>query len=152
MNLRRDIDVIGHNACDTHTGARAHTPSDLSFARGPVAPKATPNVPSRQTKIVTSLRQQPNQLLLTDLRRAFGSLEQRICQLALSTVQLDDALFNRARRDQSIHGYRSLLANSMRAIRCLLFSRRIPPGIQMDDVIGSREVQAEAARFQADEE
>ena len=66
-------------------------------------------------------------------------------------LQREDFLLHRAACDQLVARHHARLADAMRAIRRLVFHRRIPPRIEMDDRVGSRQVQADTTRFQTDE-
>ena len=67
-------------------------------------------------------------------------------------AQLHDALLQRAGVHQSVHGHRALLAPAVRTPAGLVFDDRVPPRIGDHHVVGHREVQAEAAGLEADEE
>ena len=67
-------------------------------------------------------------------------------------MQLHDALFDAVFGDQSVHGHGALLADAVCAIGRLSFHSRVPPGVGVDHVVGSGEVQPKAPRLQANQE
>src|SRR5207249_10218008 len=54
--------------------------------------------------------------------------------------------------DQLVGGDDTGLPDAMGAVGCLRLDRGIPPRIEMNDGVGGGEIQADAARFQADQE
>src|SRR5581483_47710 len=63
-----------------------------------------------------------------------------------------DALLERSRADELVHLDVLGLSDAKRAIRGLVFDRRVPPAIEMKDVVGACEVEAEAAGFEGEYE
>jgi hypothetical protein len=66
-------------------------------------------------------------------------------------VQADDLFFNGVSGNQPVDGHRPFLADAVRPVRGLVLHRRVPPGVHVDDVVGRRQVEAQAAGFEADE-
>lgn len=81
-----------------------------------------------------------------------GAFEERVGQGAFGVVEAEDFLFDGVLGDEVIDGDLLLLADAVGAVGGLLFDGRIPPGVKVDDVVGPREVEAEAARLERDEE
>src|SRR4051794_26044716 len=67
-------------------------------------------------------------------------------------MEHDDLLLDRAARDQPIDRHRLRLADAVRAIGRLILDGGVPPGIEMDDVVGGRQVDAGAAGLERDQE
>ncbi len=67
-------------------------------------------------------------------------------------MQSDYFFFDGVFTDQPIDSHRPGLTNSMSPVGGLVFNGRIPPGVHMQDIIGSSEVQSQTARFEADQE
>src|SRR5512133_3503225 len=66
-------------------------------------------------------------------------------------MQLDDSFLNRSRGDQPIHGHRAGLPDAVSSVRRLLFGSWVPPGIEVNDVISTGQIQSEPTRLEADE-
>ena len=81
---------------------------------------------------------------------AFG--EKLICQIALALVERLDLVLDGVGGLEVVDGDLLVLPKSMRAVGGLVFDGRVPPGVEVDDVVGLGEVEAEAARLEADEE
>jgi hypothetical protein len=73
-------------------------------------------------------------------------------QFAFSLMQLPDLFLNGAAGNQAIDGHRFLLADAVSPVRGLVLYCRVPPGVQVDDVISRGEVQAQSSGPQADQE
>src|SRR5471032_1259549 len=84
--------------------------------------------------------------------RHVAAFEQTVGQVALVLVQVDNSFLDRVARHQPVDGHRPQLAHAVGAVRGLVFHRRIPPRVHVDHVVGGGQVDADAARFQADEE
>ena len=69
-------------------------------------------------------------------------------QGALLVLQLDDAVFDRARDEHAVDFDWSDLANAVRTVNRLLLDVRIPEGIENDHTVGDIEVQTCIAGFQ----
>ena len=96
--------------------------------------------------------QQLQQLLrLHGQDRAVGRAGDGVCQRLLGLLQLHDLFFNGVLCNELIHLHRVLLTDAVGAVRRLILDRGIPPRIQMDHVVGRREVEPRAARLEADE-
>ncbi len=54
--------------------------------------------------------------------------------------------------DELVDEHRLVLADAVGAVSCLVFDRRVPPGIIVDHRIGRREIEAGTAGLQAQEE
>ena len=67
-------------------------------------------------------------------------------------VQFDDAFLDRVFRHQAVNRDGTQLPHAVGAVRGLVFHGRIPPRIHVDHVIGCRQIDAHAARLQADQE
>ena len=61
-------------------------------------------------------------------------------------------LFDSVLGYQVINSHTILLPDAIGTVGGLLFDGRIPPRVQMDDVIGSRQIQPQSASLQTDEE
>ena len=81
-----------------------------------------------------------------------GAFEERVGEGTFGVVEAEDFLFDGVLGDEVIDGDLLLLADAVGAVGGLLFDGRIPPGVKVDDVVGPREVEAEAARLERDEE
>ena len=64
----------------------------------------------------------------------------------------DHLFLDAALEHELVDGHRSRLADAMGAIGGLLFDRRVPPRIEMDDVVGSGQVDADATGLEAEQE
>ena len=73
-------------------------------------------------------------------------------QCAFLLLQLQDLFLHGITGDDLIDEDRFVLPDAMSAVGGLHLDGRIPPGIEMDDIIGGGQVQTHAARFEADEE
>ena len=80
-----------------------------------------------------------------------GSFEDASDEIPFGSVQFQDLFFDRVFRDEAIDRDRTSLADAVRSVSRLIFDGRIPPRIEMNDVIGSGEVQASPARFERDQ-
>ncbi len=70
---------------------------------------------------------------------------------ALLRLELEDALLDRARRDQPVDEHGLVLADAVGAVGGLVLDRRVPPGIEQEDVVGRGEVEAGAAGLERDQ-
>ena len=66
-------------------------------------------------------------------------------------MQGEDAFFDGVGGHQPVNGHRALLAHAVGAVAGLVFYCRVPPGVQMQHIVGGGQRQARAAGFQADE-
>jgi len=73
-------------------------------------------------------------------------------QLALRVEQGVDPLLERPRCDELMHLHVAGLTDPESAVRGLLLNRRIPPAVVVEDVVGARQIEADAARFQREDE
>ncbi len=78
--------------------------------------------------------------------------EHLLRELALRVEQLVDALLERAEADQAVHEHRLALADAMHAVGRLLLDGRVPPAVEVEDVIRRRQVQTAAACADRDDE
>ena len=100
-----------------------------------------------------SSREEHLQLLAADLRQhALILAEDRVGERALRRLQLEDLLLDRVPRDEPRRDHAPRLADAVRAVDRLRLDRRIPPRIEQEDVVGRGEVEAMAARLEADQE
>ncbi len=67
-------------------------------------------------------------------------------------MELHHFLFDGVAGDQPIDGDGAGLADAVGAVGGLVFGGGVPPGVEMDDVVGPGQVEAGAARFEGDEE
>ena len=67
---------------------------------------------------------------------------------ALGLDQLVDPLLDGARADHPVHLHHPRLADPVRAVGCLILDRRVPPAVEVEDVAGVGQVEAQAARPQ----
>jgi len=98
------------------------------------------------------LAQQGPQLARPDRCALVLAFQDAVGQAALVVVQGHDTFFDRAGRDEPVHGHRTLLADAVRAAHGLVFGGGVPPGVDDQHVVCRGQVQAEAAGLQADEE
>src|SRR5207253_1856869 len=84
--------------------------------------------------------------------QALVSADDRVGEPALRGLQGQHLLLDRIARNQPKRKHGPRLSDAMRAVDGLGFDGGVPPRVQQKYVLGSREVQAEASRFQADEE
>src|ERR1017187_1582598 len=73
-------------------------------------------------------------------------------QLALGVLQLQDLLFYGVARDQPIGEDLAGLADPVGAVYGLRFHRRVPPGVEQEDVFRGGEVQTQASGLETDQE
>ena len=66
-------------------------------------------------------------------------------------VKLQDAFFDGVACDDSMDQHRPGLADAMGAIGRLLLHGRIPPGVEQEDMIGRRQIQTGAPRFEGNQ-
>src|SRR5690606_21418924 len=78
--------------------------------------------------------------------------DDRAHQRALLFLQLGHALFDRFRAQDSVSHDRPRLADAVRAVDRLSFRGRVPPWVEDEDVVGSRQVQPYATCLQAEQE
>jgi hypothetical protein len=94
-----------------------------------------------------------DEVLARERFQAAGILaEDGFGQTALALLELEHFLFDGVLGNQPIGEHLARLADAMRAIDRLRFDRRVPPRIEQEDVLGGGEVEAEAARLEADQE
>src|SRR5687767_5032953 len=73
-------------------------------------------------------------------------------ELALRVEQRVDPLLEGARADEAVHVDVLALAEAVRAVGRLLLDRRVPPAIEVEDVVRRRQVEAAAAGADRDHE
>jgi hypothetical protein len=73
--------------------------------------------------------------------------EEGVCQCPLGVVQTYDFLFDGVFADQMIDGDGLMLSDSVGAVGGLLLYGRIPPRVEVDDVVGGCEVESESPAF-----
>ena len=67
-------------------------------------------------------------------------------------LQIGDFLFDRAATDESIREDLLCLPDAVCPVDSLRLDGRIPPGVEQENILGSSQVKAEAARLQTDQE
>lgn len=67
-------------------------------------------------------------------------------------MQTDDLLLDGAGCDEAIDGDGTLLTDAVGAVAGLVLDGGIPPRVEVDDVVGSRQVESQSTGLQADEE
>ena len=67
-------------------------------------------------------------------------------------MELDDLLLDGVFAHEAKHRYRALLTDTVRAVGGLIFHGGVPPGVEVDDVVGGREGEARSTSLEADEE
>ena len=73
-------------------------------------------------------------------------------EFSFAFVHREDFFLDRVLRDQAVHGDGASLADAMSAVGRLIFNGRVPPRVEMNDVVSGRQVQSRAAGFQRDQE
>ena len=63
-------------------------------------------------------------------------------------MQFQNLFFNRPLSHEAINGDGFLLSDAVGAVGGLVFDRRVPPRVEVDDVVGSGQVEARAARLE----
>ena len=81
-----------------------------------------------------------------------GTFEHGIGQISLGLVKAQNLLLDGVLRDEVIDGDVLALTKAIGTIGGLLLDSRVPPRVEMDDIVGPCQVQAQSACFQADEE
>ena len=93
------------------------------------------------------------QLLVAELGEAgFAASEYGVRQRPLAVEQCRDPLLDRAPGDHPVHLDRLGLADPVGAVGGLLLDGRVPPAVDVDHVVGAGEVEAGAARLEAEQE
>src|SRR3954470_4166791 len=70
-------------------------------------------------------------------RKRFLASQGGLNELAFAGLQFEDFFFNSLASDELVARHYSCLANAMGSVGGLCFDGRIPPGIEMNDRIGS---------------
>ena len=73
-------------------------------------------------------------------------------ELLFARFERHDFFFDRVAHQEAVDEDRLLLSDAVGAVAGLVFHGRVPPGVEVDDVAGTGEVEPGASRFQADEE
>ncbi len=73
-------------------------------------------------------------------------------QLLLALLQGQDFLFHRVACDKFVDEDGFILPDAVRAVAGLLLDGGIPPGVEVDDVIGGGEIQPQPAGLETDKE
>lgn len=68
--------------------------------------------------------------------------------LLLALQHLVNLLLQRAERDELMHLYIPGLAHTVGTVCGLVLHRRIPPAVEMEHMVGGRQVEADPARFE----
>ena len=98
------------------------------------------------------LCQQHLQIVKRERLRGVLILEQGIGKVAFGLVQTEDLLLDGVGSDEVIDRDVAMLTDTVGAVGGLLFDGRVPPRVEMDDVVGSGEVEAYASRLEGDKE
>jgi len=81
-----------------------------------------------------------------------GSGEEGVGEERFLLLELVDAVFDGALTDELVDEDGFVLADAVGAVGGLVFGGGVPPGVVVDDGVGSGEVEAGAAGFEGDEE
>ena len=73
-------------------------------------------------------------------------------EVAFGVLKIQDLLLHGVLRDELDGCDGFCLADTMRAVRRLVFDHRIPPLVEMDDGVRSREIQTRSASLEAEKE
>ncbi len=84
--------------------------------------------------------------------RLLSALRMASARSRLLLLELEDLLLDRVAADQAVGEDVLRLADAVRAVDGLGLDGGVPPGVEQEDVLGGRQVQAEAAGLQADQE
>lgn len=79
------------------------------------------------------------------------SFEQCVSHRFFACMQAQDLLLNRASGDEPVDCYRTNLPDPVGPVGGLVLDRRIPLGVKVQDIVGTHEIQAGSAGFQADQ-
>ena len=106
---------------------------------------------STESRALANLVEEGQQVVPSQSLTPLVPEECGIGETAFSRVEFQNAFFHRIACNQSMDDNRSGLADSVRAIGRLIFHRRVPPGIEEEDMIGGRQVEPGAPGFERDE-
>ena len=67
----------------------------------------------------------------------FGAVQQVGGEITLARMEIKDLFFDRVAHEQPVDGDRPCLSNAMGAVGGLILDRRIPPWIEVDDIIAA---------------
>ena len=67
-------------------------------------------------------------------------------------VQIENTLLDAILHHKAVDRHRAILADAVRAVGRLVLDSRVPPRIEMDHIIGRRQIEADTAGFEADKE
>jgi hypothetical protein len=81
-----------------------------------------------------------------------GAIKHFCRKITLASMQIKDLFFNRILYNETINGGGTALSDPMRKVGGLVFDSRIPPRIEVDDVIGGSEIETGAPGLEADQE
>ena len=81
-----------------------------------------------------------------------GSFEDTVGEGALALVEPQNLLFDGVMTDKMINGNGLCLTDTVSTVSGLLFDGWIPPRVEVDDIVGSCQVQTYAACLEADKE
>src|SRR5699024_3394058 len=95
--------------------------------------------------------QQCVDILFAELPATLSAAKQAVGQLCLVALQLLNLFFHTAPGDQLVDENWFVLPDAIGAVTGLRFDSRVPPGIEMNHRICSRQVEAGAARLAADQ-
>ena len=91
-------------------------------------------------------------LLGCELEVLIGTFEDAVREGTFALVEAQDFLLDGVVADEVIDSDGLLLTDSVGTVCGLLLDSGVPPWIQMNDIVGSRQVQSHTSSFQADEE
>src|SRR5262249_10889685 len=83
--------------------------------------------------------------------QAVGAAEDSVCQVTFGFLQLKYLFFDGVAGNQAVGEHRTRLADSVCTVYGLGFHGGIPPGIEEEDVFGSREIEAQTTSLKTDE-
>ena len=81
-----------------------------------------------------------------------GAFEHGVGKVALGLVKAQDFLLDGVLRDEVIDGDVLSLADAVCTVGSLLFNGRIPLRVEVDNIVGTRQIQSQSTSFQADKE
>ena len=81
-----------------------------------------------------------------------GAFEHGVGQVALGLVQTEYFFFDGVLRDKVIDSDVLALADAIGTVGGLLLDGGVPPWVEMNDIVGSREIQSQTTGLKADKE
>lgn len=86
------------------------------------------------------------------LYHAFVGSHDRVCQVALLLLKLENLLFDGVRCDEAVCEHLLRLTDSVRAVDSLCLDGWVPPRIEEEDIVGGSDREPNASCLQADQE